>query len=312
MRISQLAVAAILLAGAVAAQAQTNTTTRTNITIQTNLTTGTITTTRTITTTQTITIAQTNASSQTNATATSTNQAQSSAALAHAKVTAATNSWRSSVSLGATLARGNTDTTLVSATASTEKKWLKNALVFGADGLYGETKAPNQPKYTETAEVLHGFSQYNRTFRDDFYGYARIDGFHDGIADIKYRLTLAPGLGYYFVTNKTVDFGLEIGPGYIKEQLDGRGESFATLRIAEKFHYAISPHAKAWETVEVLPQVNRFDNYLVNAEVGVETSLTKNNKLSLRTALQDSYNNIPAAGRLKNDLKLITSLAYKF
>jgi hypothetical protein len=32
----------------------------------------------------------------------------------------------------------------------------------------------------------------------------------------------------------------------------------------------------------------------------------------LRSALQDSYNNIPAAGRLKNDLKLITSLAYKF
>jgi putative salt-induced outer membrane protein YdiY len=93
-------------------------------------------------------------------------------------------------------------------------------------------------------------------------------GFHDGIADIKYRMTLAPGLGYYFITNKVVDLMGEIGPGYIKEQLDGHSESFATLRIAEKFHYAISPNARMWETIEFLPQVDHFDNYLVNAEVG--------------------------------------------
>jgi putative salt-induced outer membrane protein YdiY len=316
MKILPLAAAAILLAGAVGAHAQTttitqtNTTTQTNTVIQTNATTGAITTTRTITIVQTITTL-TNAP-LTNALATSTNQPRGSAALAHGKVIPTTNTWKTSVSVGVTVARGNTDTTLASFTANTEKKWDKNDLVFGADGLYGETKDPNQTKYTESAEVLHGFSQYNRTLAYGFYGYGRIDGFHDGIADIKYRLTLAPGLGYFFVTNKIVDFSAEIGPGYIKEQLDGDSRSFATLRIGEKLHYAISPHAKVWEAVEFLPQVNEFDNYLVNSEVGIETSLSKNNRLSLRSVLQDSYNNIPAAGRLKNDLKLITSVAYKF
>jgi putative salt-induced outer membrane protein YdiY len=269
--------AAILLAGAVAAQAQTNTTTSTN---------------------QTST--------------TSTNQTITNAASAHPKVPTPTNGWKSSIAFGLTLARGNTDTTLASATAFMEKKWPQNDLMFGADGLYGETKNPGEQKYRESAEVLHGFSQYNRTITDGFYCYARIDGFHDGIADIKYRLTLAPGLGYYFVTNKTMDLSAEIGPGYIKEQLDGETESFATLRMGEKLHYAISPHAKAWESVEFLPQVNQFDNYIVNAEVGIEAGLTKANKLSLRSVLQDSYDNIPAADRLKNDLKLITSLVFKF
>jgi putative salt-induced outer membrane protein YdiY len=260
--------AAILLAGALAAQAQTN--------------------------------------------STSTNQPPSGAAPAQPKVAAPANGWKSSVAVGLSIARGNTDTTLASIMATTEKKWLQNDLAFGADGLYGETRLPNEPKATETAETIHGFSQYNRLFTDRFYGYARADGFHDGIADIKYRVTLAPGVGYFFVTNKTVDLCGEIGPGYIREQLDGETESFATLRIAEKLHYIISPHAKAWETVEILPQINDFDNYIVNAEVGVEAGLTKGNKLSLRTVLQDSYNNVPAAGRLKNDLKLIASLAYKF
>ncbi len=252
------------------------------------------------------------AQAQTNTSTTSTNQTTTNAVVARPKVATPTNGWKSTISLGVTIARGNTDTTLASATFSTEKKWPQNDLMFGADGLYGETKDPGQQKYTESAEILHGFSQYNRTLGDGFYAYGRIDGFHDGIADIKYRLTLAPGLGYYFITNKTMDFCAEIGPGYIKEQLDGETESFATLRIAEKFHYAISPHAKAWETVEYLPQVNQFDNYIVTAEVGIEATLNKANNLSLRSVLQDNYVNIPAPGRLKNDLKLITSIVYKF
>lgn len=251
------------------------------------------------------------AQAQTNTT-TSTNQTNSNAAAAQPNGATPTNEWKSSVSFGLTIARGNTDTILDSATAFTEKKWLQNDLMFGADGLYGETKLPNKSTETETAEIIHGFSQYNRSFGIDCYGYGRIDGFHDGIADIKYRLTLAPGLGCYFVTNKTMNFRVETGPGYIKEQLDGATESFATLRLAEKFNYAFSPHAKAWESVEILPQVNEFDNYIVNAETGVEAGLTKGNRLSLRTVMQDSYNNVPAAGRLKNDLKLIASLAYKF
>ena len=35
-------------------------------------------------------------------------------------------------------------------------------------------------------------------FTDRFYGYARVDALHDGIADVEYRVTLSPGVSYYF------------------------------------------------------------------------------------------------------------------
>jgi putative salt-induced outer membrane protein len=288
MKIAQLAMAAVQLAGAWATQAQTNTTT--------------------VTTTTTTTVVTTNNTAITNIIIkTTTNTAP-----AQPKVPIATNGWKSSVAVGVTVARGNTDTTQVAVSGSTQKKWLQNSLIFGADGLYGETKPPGSAKETESAETAHGFSQYNRVFGDNFYAYGLIDGFHDGIADIKYRLTLAPGIGYYFVTNKTMDVMGEIGPGYIREQLEGETESFATLRIAQKLHYNISPNARAWETIEYLPQIDEWNNYIVNVEVGIEAKLTKGNKLSLRSVVQDSYNNVPAAGRLRNDLKIITSLVYNF
>ena len=59
-----------------------------------------------------------------------------------------------------------------------------------------------------------------------------------------------------------------------------------------------------------LPQVDKFSNYILNAEAGIETAITK--KLSQKTYLQDSYHSEPAPGRLKNDMRLVAALAYKF
>jgi putative salt-induced outer membrane protein len=220
--------------------------------------------------------------------------------------------WQSSASLGLTLTRGNSDTTTISATAATEKKWDQNELSFGADGLYGTTKLPGSSSSTKNAEQLHGFAQYNRLFTERFYGYARVDGLHDGIADIKYRLTVSPGVGYYFIKEKTIDLSGEVGPGFVDEHLDNQYKDYATIRVAEKFHYAISDRARLWQTAEWLPQVDYVKNYIINFEIGIEADVTKDKRLTLKTYLDDTYNNVPAAGRKKNDAKLVAAIGYKF
>jgi putative salt-induced outer membrane protein YdiY len=263
------------------------------------------------------------AAASTNLAFASTNLAMASARLASASTSLApgpakpppvnpTNLWHATVALGLTLARGNTDTTLFSLTANARKRWPGNDFNTGVEGLYGESKLAGSTKSTETAESLHGYVQDNMNFTDRLFGYARLDGLHDGIADIDYRFTLAPGIGYYFIKNKITDLSLEAGPGYIFEKLDDQTQSFATLRVAEKFHYTITPRARLWETLEFLPQVDNLNNYIANAEFGAEASLNKSDKLTLRTVLQDCYDSIPALGRLRNDLKLIASVAYKF
>jgi putative salt-induced outer membrane protein len=220
--------------------------------------------------------------------------------------------WQNTATVGVTLARGNSDTTLFSAALDSEKKWAHSDLHLGADDIYGESRLAGASTTTETADAEHAFGQYNQNFTDRFYVYGRLEGMHDGIADIQYRMTLVPGAGYYFIKNKTADLSLEGGPGYIAEKLGDTTHSYVTLRIAEKFHYQISEHAKAWESIEYLPQVDNFNNYIVNFETGVEAALNKSNKLALRTVFDDSYDNVPAKGRLKNDLKLITGITYHF
>jgi putative salt-induced outer membrane protein len=215
------------------------------------------------------------------------------------------NPWDASLALGATVTRGNSKTLLLSGSFQGLKKWDQNEVDLGADAVYGEDHD------VKNAEALHGFGQYNRLFSERWFGLVRLDGLHDGIADIDYRISASAGLGYYFIKNTDTSLRAEVGPGYIYElQGNGDSHSYMTIRVAERFDQKLSQTAKLWEGVEYLPQVDRFQNYIINAEIGVESAMSKT--LSLQAVLQDSYHSEPAAGREQNDLKLIAGVKYKF
>jgi len=184
--------------------------------------------------------------------------------------------WDISAAAGLTLTRGNSKTLLTTANLTGARKWDQNELGLGVDGAYGENNN------VENVESLHGFGQYNRLFTERFFGYLRIEGLHDGIADIDYRCSVGPGAGYYFLKGTNTALRAEVGPGYIYERdSNGSTYSYMSLRLAERFDQKISATAKIWETVEILPQVDKFSNYIINSEFGVEAAMTT--KLSLQT-----------------------------
>ena len=225
---------------------------------------------------------------------------------AHAS-TVSTNkpAWESSISAGLSLTKGNSDTLLTTVAFKTRKKKTKeNEFAFGADGSYGENDN------VKNNETLHGVAQYNHLFSDRIYGFLNLEGLHDGIADLQYRFTFSPGVGYYFIRGTNTTLAGEAGPGLIFERLGDANTTYATLRLAERFEHKLDNGARVWEKAEILPQVDKLGNFLVNVEIGAEAALTKT--LSLRVTVQDNFINQPAPGRKSNDVKLISGLVYKF
>jgi putative salt-induced outer membrane protein YdiY len=212
--------------------------------------------------------------------------------------------WESSASLGLTLTRGNSDTLLFTGDIQTKRKEPQNEYAFGVGGAYGENNK------IRNNESLNGFGQWNHLFTDRFYGYLRADGLHDGIADIKYRVTVGPGVGYYFIKAPNTSLSGEVGPGYVFENKGGKTKNYATLRVGERFEQKLSAKARLWQSLDYYPQIDDFKNYFVVGEIGVEAALTA--KLSLRTYLQDTYYNKPAPGRKSNDIKLVSGIKYTF
>jgi len=212
--------------------------------------------------------------------------------------------WVSSVVAGLTLTRGNSDTTLFTAKVQTQKKREPDEWLFEADGSYGVNNS------VLSADSLHGSGQYNHLFDERMYGFANADALHDGIQDLKYRISLSPGAGYYFIKTKPTSLVGEVGPGFVSELRGDTDESYLSVRFAEHFDQKLSGTARLWEKAELIPQVTKIDNYFMNAEIGVESALTK--RLSLQVTLDDNYANEPAAGRKNNDVKLISGVAFKF
>ena len=212
--------------------------------------------------------------------------------------------WENSLSLGFTLTEGNSDTLLTTAAFKTRKKTPANEFMFGVDGAYGESDS------VKNNESLHGISQYNHLFNERLYGYLNAEGLHDGIADLQYRFTVGPGAGYYFLKETNTTLAGEFGPSLITQRLGGEDTTYASLRLAERYEHKLGDNARIWEKAEILPQVNKLQNFLVNAEIGAEASLTKT--LSLRATVVDNFVNQPAADRRKNDVKIISGLVYRF
>ena len=222
---------------------------------------------------------------------------------------APTTNWNGNVAFGLSLARGNANTFLLNASALAQRAWEQNELKFGADGQYGLNNW-GQSNQTHSAESVHGFADYKRLITDRVYGDLNVDGFHDDIAAVRYRLIVGPAIGYYFIKSDATKVNAEIGPSFISEKLGSNNLNYVTMRVTERAEHAFNKGSKIWEQVDYLPQVDDFNNYLVNSEVGAEAAF--NTRFSLRVVAADKFNSRPAAGRKENDITLISALVYKY
>lgn len=221
--------------------------------------------------------------------------------------------WETSAGLSATLTAGNSESLTFGANALMQYKAEKNEARISAEAGYGEARPAGDPDADPERNTAYvkGAAHYNRLLNERLFYYAHADVLHDDISDVQYRLTLSPGIGYYFIKEANLTLSGEVGPGYVFERVANDNNDYATLRVSERLEYKISESARLWQMAEYLPEVTRWaDNYIINFEVGVAAALTK--KLELRVVAYDTYDPEPAAGRKENDFKLMAGINYKF
>jgi putative salt-induced outer membrane protein YdiY len=222
--------------------------------------------------------------------------------------------WDTTFTFGLTVTGGNTKTLLANVDLATQLKTPDNEYIYDVNGAYGENDE------VVNAESLDGSAQYNRLATERLYYGIKVEGYHDSIAGIDYRITASPLAGYYLIKNSDTSLVAEIGPGYIyqRDEYEPAGtstgsdstSSHATLRLAERFDHKFNANTKIWEKLEIIPEVNNFGNFYADGEIGVSSALSKHTALT--TYIDDTYYQVPSAGRLRDDVKLVTGLTYKF
>lgn len=233
--------------------------------------------------------------------------------------------WETSLGLNLGLAGGNSDNFTVGGLFDTKKTWGKHIFQANAYGNYGEATTQEvqngQLIETETTNVNNfgGFLQYNYLITDRWYVAGRLEGRHDEIAGVDYRIPVTANIGYYVIKKENMFLTVEAGPGYVWEQLAGSpADDYATLRFAENFEWKFGGKTRLFQSFEYLPEIADFGNYVINGTLGIETDIAKG--LALQVVFKDFYRSEPAiwagtnppVSRQNNDYQLLAGIIYRF
>jgi len=213
--------------------------------------------------------------------------------------------WETEVALGANLSRGNNDSHRIKAEIKSKRTTEIDRLILALAAEAGENEG------TSTSEYIEGQADYRRDIHERLYWYALLNGRRDAIASLDYRFTLSPGIGYKVIDEDHLNLSFEAGPAYVLEKLENQDPEHSFRgRVGQELEWQINEWAKLFQNSEFLVNGQDTDDWILEAEVGVETAITKS--FSLRFGAKDIYDNQPAAGRVKNDIQLNTSIVYKF
>jgi len=213
--------------------------------------------------------------------------------------------WTSSFDLGASYTSGNSNTLLVTASFTIDKEFgLNNEFFSNITYAYGEDEGT-----TTTQEVL-ATASWKRLFSAENYSGLRLDGRHDELADINYRIGLSALLGHYFIRNESTQISLEGGLGYTWEEQGGVPDGFFNLYLGERINHWVTDYTRVYQSFAAFEPVDDFDDFRLIAELGLETYLSQN--LSFKVFLQNQFENTPANLREENDFKVVSGISYKF
>jgi putative salt-induced outer membrane protein YdiY len=211
--------------------------------------------------------------------------------------------WESSMNAGANLTRGNSETSGYNAGWAAKHTNRVDQLSLELDGAYGKSAGET------TTENVSASADYRKALKDSIYGYLNASFLYDRIAQVDTRLVVGPGLGITLVDRGGWVLGMEVGVAYITESLgtDAPETDDIALRVAQYCTCTLSPTATVWQKLEYMPLFARFDDYLLNVEIGIESLVAGD--LSLRIVVSDRYDSTPATAE-KNDLALRAGLRY--
>jgi len=219
--------------------------------------------------------------------------------------------WQTTLALGGTKNGGNSETVVGNASIRAENVSDTQEIRLGAEGTYGESEVTRDgDTVTETtAQKANAYANGKYVFENKAYVYMDTTLDHDDLADLSYRWLLGPGVGFFVYDTEAAKVGVETGLSYLFQKLGGENENYGVLRLAERYDQKLSESAKIWQTIEYMPRVDDTENYLINAEVGIDAAI--NSTLSLQLVFQDNYNNRPAPDKKNNDYSIITAIAVK-
>lgn len=216
--------------------------------------------------------------------------------------------WGGDVSLGLSLARGNTNSSNFSFTFSAAGPRGKD-LMWENTGrfVFGEV---NEKTNAESGQIDSELD-WHHTKR--YFSYIALQALHDRFKNFNYRITPGVGVGYMFVDQEALNLTLEAGFGWVFAEYyeTRRRVNSPGLKGGQSFVWKISKTAEFNERAEFVAGLSVVRRYFLRVETNLVTVITSS--WAAKLTFIDSYDSRPVGlGIKQNDLVVTAGISRRF
>lgn len=219
--------------------------------------------------------------------------------------------WTGSVTVGAKLTTGNSETRGANATADAELRRENDRISLGFLWLFDQNSNNATDTWTITERKTTGKAQYDYFFSKKTYGFAKGQWENDNTAAVDLRQTYAVGMGRQIKESETFKLNGELGVAWVDEDYQGSidDKEGPAARAAYNLDWVMSKVWSLAQTAEAYPSLENSDDIYTKLDTRVKAAFGE----SMFGQLQWLYdwNNNPATGKERSDHQLLLSIGWK-
>ena len=209
------------------------------------------------------------------------------------------------VNLGSDSRKGNTDKERLDADGRVVLRWDVIHRVRVGGELHRE-----ENKGKSTLENDLAYAEYNRFISEDWYAFGNLRYSRDPFKSLNHRYAFGAGMGYQVWQTEITNLSLELGPNYVMENSDLRGElDYVAARWALNFDCWLWPERiQLYHYHEIFSRVDAPDETFLTTRTGFNLPIAGGIAASLEYAWD--YDNDPDPGKKQEDSRFLLKLGY--
>ncbi|MFQ5666935.1 MAG: YdiY family protein [Candidatus Binatia bacterium] len=213
--------------------------------------------------------------------------------------------WTASLSVSLSGTQGNTSTAAFGVSAEAQRKTKD-------DRLKVNVRTDNQTRSGKTeVQSTFGRGLYDYSLNDWWFLSAVGEFEHDRFKDLNLRTRIGGGPGWRFVKTNTMSLTTVLGASYVNENFRvANDRSFASGLVSEEFRWKVSDQQSVHQLLEFHPNVQKVKDFTSRFELGFRQTIIA--ALFADLGFIFEYDNVPAPGKKKEDLKYGLTLGYQF
>jgi len=219
--------------------------------------------------------------------------------------------WTGEVMLNGKITGGDSRTREGGLEFTLDKEWRRDRLHFAGEYMYGRERSQETGVTSTTDDFGNLYGKYGHDIHDRWYVDANAKVLHDLLAELKYRLSPATGVGYRWFDGPELELFTDIGIAYTDERFQTfGGRSFWGPQVEYGIEWKPVKRWRLFNTLEYYPSFSDFGNYLLDTQAGVHVTLWRRSFVEVRGEYH--YDAEPAASAKNAEYRFIIGPGLEF